>query len=77
MAAICIFMTIWGTKLCMSTWNQFMAALPDLRVGVTYLPIPVGGLLTLIFVVEKLLLGDQSKRRVVQFDLVEESEGAV
>ncbi|MNJ82292.1 hypothetical protein D3C77_815970 [compost metagenome] len=53
-----------------------MAALPDLRVGVTYLPIPVGGLLTLIFVLEKLLLGDQSKRRVVQFDLVEESEGA-
>lgn len=40
MAAICIFMTIWGTKLCMSTWNQFMAALPDLRVGVTYLRSP-------------------------------------
>jgi len=76
MAMICIFMTIWGAKLCMSTWNQFMSALPDLRVGVTYLPIPVGGLLTLIFVLEKLLLGDQSKRRVVQFDLVEESEGA-
>jgi len=77
MALICIFMTIWGFKLCMSTWNQFMASLPGLRVGVTYLPIPVGGLLTLVFVLEKLLLGDQSKRRVVQFDLVEESEGAV
>ncbi|UZE21685.1 TRAP transporter small permease [Pseudomonas sp. B21-056] len=76
MAMICIFMTIWGAKLCMSTWNQFMSALPTLRVGITYLPIPVGGLLTLIFVLEKLLLGDQSKRRVVQFDLVEESEGA-
>jgi len=35
----------------------------------------VGGLLTLVFVLEKLLLGDQSKRRLVQFDLVEESEG--
>jgi len=75
MATVCLFMTIWGTKLCLSTWNQFMAALPSLRVGITYMPIPVGGLLTLIFVLEKLLLGDQSNRRVVRFDLVEESEG--
>lgn len=76
MATICVFMTVWGTKLCLSTWNQFMSALPTLRVGITYMPIPVGGLLTLIFVLEKLLLGDQSNRRVVRFDLVEESEGA-
>ncbi|MOA61748.1 hypothetical protein D3C78_1869640 [compost metagenome] len=53
-----------------------MSAIPTLRVGITYMPIPVGGFLTLIFVLEKLLLGDQSKRRVVQFDLVEENEGA-
>lgn len=76
MATICLFMTIWGAKLCMSTWNQFMSALPTLRVGVTYMPIPIGGLLTLVFVLEKLLLGDQNNRRVVRFDLVEESEGA-
>lgn len=76
MATICLFMAVWGTKLCMSTWNQFMSALPTLRVGITYMPIPVGGVLTLIFVLEKLLLGDQSNRRVVRFDLVEESEGA-
>ncbi|OYP96060.1 TRAP transporter permease DctQ [Pseudomonas mandelii] len=76
MATICLFMAIWGTKLCLSTWNQFMSAMPTLRVGITYMPIPIGGLLTLIFVLEKLLLGDQSNRRVVRFDLVEESEGA-
>ena len=76
MATICLFMTIWGTKLCLSTWNQFMSAMPTLRVGISYMPIPIGGLLTLIFVLEKLLLGDQSNRRVVRFDLVEESEGA-
>ncbi|MBC9000003.1 MULTISPECIES: TRAP transporter small permease [unclassified Pseudomonas] len=76
MATICLFMTIWGTKLCLSTWNQFMSALPTLRVGITYMPIPIGGALTLIFVLEKLLLGDQSNRRVVRFDLVEENEGA-
>lgn len=76
MGIICLFMTIWGTKLCLSTWNQFMSAMPTLRVGITYMPIPVGGALTLIFVVERLLLGDQSNRRVVRFDLVEENEGA-
>ncbi|NWA00979.1 TRAP transporter small permease [Pseudomonas gingeri] len=76
MATICLFMTIWGAKLCASTWNQFMSALPTLRVGITYMPIPMGGGLTLIFVLEKLLLGDQSQRRVVRFDLVEENEGA-
>ncbi|OOV94795.1 TRAP transporter small permease [Pseudomonas sp. MF4836] len=76
MATMCLFMAIWGTKLCLSTWNQFMSALPTLRVGITSMPIPVGGFLTLIFVLEKLLLGDQSQRRVVRFDLVEENEGA-
>ncbi|MCU0074274.1 TRAP transporter small permease [Pseudomonas koreensis] len=76
MATICLFMTIWGSKLCLSTWNQFMSAMPTLRVGITYMPIPLGGALTLVFVLEKLLLGDQSNRRVVRFDLVEESEGA-
>lgn len=76
MALICLFMAVWGFKLCLTTWNQFVAALPDLRVGMTYAPIPIGGVLTLIFVLEKLLLGDQSHRRVVQFDLVEENEGA-
>jgi TRAP-type C4-dicarboxylate transport system permease small subunit len=42
----------------------------------TYAPIPIGGVLTLVFVLEKLLLGDQSHRKVVRFDLVEENEGA-
>ena len=76
MGTICVFMTIWGAKLCLSTWNQFMSAIPTLRVGITYMPIPIGGVLTLVFVVEKLLFGDQSNRKVVRFDLVEENEGA-
>ncbi|BAN46358.1 TRAP transporter small permease [Metapseudomonas resinovorans] len=76
MALICLFMAVWGAKLCATTWNQFVAALPGLRVGLTYAPIPIGGALTLVFVLEKLLLGDQSHRRVVRFDLVEENEGA-
>jgi len=75
MVAICIFMVWYGAKLCITTWNQFLASLPGVRVGMTYAPIPVGGVLTLVFVLEKLLLGDQSHRKVVCFDLPEENEG--
>jgi len=75
MVGVCVFMTWYGFKLCVTTWNQYMASLPSVRVGMSYAPIPVGGVLTLIFVLEKLLLGDQSQRKVVRFDLVEENEG--
>ena len=51
--------------------------MPGLRVGISYLPIPLGGIVTLIFVLEKLVLGDQSHRRAVRFDIVEASEEAV
>jgi TRAP-type C4-dicarboxylate transport system permease small subunit len=76
MALVCIFMAIKGLKLCMNTWNQVVGEMPGLRVGISYLPIPIGGVLTLAFVLERLFLGDQSHRRVVRFDVVEESEGA-
>ncbi|MFF7062005.1 TRAP transporter small permease subunit [Pseudomonas sp. NPDC008258] len=76
MILVCVFMTYYGTKLCITTWNQFLASLPGVRVGMTYAPIPVGGVLTLVFVLEKLLLGDQSHRKVVRFDQLEENEGA-
>jgi TRAP-type C4-dicarboxylate transport system permease small subunit len=76
MALVCLFMAVKGAKLCLNTWNQFLGEMPSLRVGISYLPIPIGGVLTLVFVLEKLFLGDQSHRRVVRFDLVEESEGA-
>ncbi len=76
MALVCVFMAVKGFKLCANTWNQFLGEMPGLRVGISYLPIPIGGVLTFFFVLEKLFLGDQSHRRAVRFDLVEESEGA-
>lgn len=76
MAVVCLFMAVKGWKLCMTTWNQYLGEMPSVRVGISYLPIPIGGVITLIFVLEKLFLGDQSHRRAVRFDLVEESEGA-
>ena len=68
MIAISLFMLFYGGKLCLETMNQSLPALPWLPVGWTYAPVPVGGLFTLIFVLEKMLLGDQHQRAVVVFD---------
>jgi TRAP-type C4-dicarboxylate transport system permease small subunit len=57
MAAVGLFMMNWGYGLCMTTWNQSIAEFPSLSVGVTYLPIPLGGFCLLLFVIERLLIG--------------------
>ena len=56
-ALVSLFMVIWGARLVGTTWHQSIAEFPALSVGVTYLPIPIGGALTLLFVVERLLIG--------------------
>ncbi|MBK5204379.1 MAG: TRAP transporter small permease [Polaromonas sp.] len=68
MAIVCLFVMVWGMKLVLETMGQSLADLPWLPVGLTYLPLPVGGLLTLVFVLEKTFLGSQSHRAVVSFD---------
>jgi TRAP-type C4-dicarboxylate transport system permease small subunit len=55
--AMGVFMAVWGETLCETTWNQSIAEFPALSVGVTYLPIPLGGVCLLLFVVERLLIG--------------------
>jgi TRAP-type C4-dicarboxylate transport system permease small subunit len=55
MLATNLFMLIWGVKLCQTTWFQSTAEFPLLAVGVAYLPIPIGGALTALFVIERLL----------------------
>jgi TRAP-type C4-dicarboxylate transport system permease small subunit len=57
MAAMGIFMMDWGYSLCATTWDQSIAEFPALSVGVTYLPIPLGGFCLLLFVIERLLIG--------------------
>ncbi|MGH8799754.1 MAG: TRAP transporter small permease [Casimicrobiaceae bacterium] len=51
------FMTIKGIGLVEATWSNTIADFPSLSVGVTYLPIPIGGAILLLFVVERLTLG--------------------
>jgi TRAP-type C4-dicarboxylate transport system permease small subunit len=57
MALVSLFMVVWGAQLVAATWHQVIAEFPFLSVGVTYLPIPIGGAVTLLFVVERLLIG--------------------
>jgi TRAP-type C4-dicarboxylate transport system permease small subunit len=57
LAGIALFMVVWGTKLVFATWHQVIAEFPALSVGITYLPIPLGGAVTLLFIVERLAIG--------------------
>jgi TRAP-type C4-dicarboxylate transport system permease small subunit len=57
MIAICLFMVGYGAQLSRALWHQSIAEFPGLSVGLTYLPIPLGGLFTLLFIAERLWLG--------------------
>ena len=56
-ALIATFMIVWGELLVEVTWHNTIPDFPGLSVGVTYLPIPVGGACLLLFIVERIFLG--------------------
>ena len=55
MVVINVFMLVWGIELVKVTWNQVIAEFPIVSVGVSYLPVPIGGAITALFVIERLL----------------------
>ena len=57
MALIALFMIVWGARLVDTTWQNSIADFPALSVGVTYLPIPLGGAILLLFVIERVIIG--------------------
>jgi TRAP-type C4-dicarboxylate transport system permease small subunit len=57
MALIALFMIWWGKSLVEVTWQNTIAEFPFLSVGVTYLPIPIGGACLLLFIIERVWLG--------------------
>lgn len=68
LAAVAAFMAWFGAKLVMETMGQSISEIPWMPVGITYLPVPVGGIITLVFVIEHLLCGSQAGRAVVTYD---------
>jgi len=74
MIATALFMLVYGAQLCITTWHQSISDFPGLSVGLTYMPIPLAGALTLLFIVERIWLGDPPKSDVMYSDQAAELE---
>jgi len=74
MLLIAGFMLVYGAHLCYVTRGNTIAEFPSLSTGVVYLPIPLGGLLTLLFIVEKIWLGEPPADDVMYSDAPAELE---
>lgn len=57
MLATNLVVLIWGIKLVQATWHQSIAEFPLVSAGMAYLPIPVGGALTVLLVIERFVTG--------------------
>jgi TRAP-type C4-dicarboxylate transport system permease small subunit len=58
MLSVNLFLLWYGILLVQKTWFQTIAEFPLVSVGVTYLPVPIGGIITLLFIVERFLIGN-------------------
>jgi TRAP-type C4-dicarboxylate transport system permease small subunit len=74
MGLTALFMLIWGAQLVRTTWYQVISEFPALSVGVTYLPLPIGGFLTLLFIVERVWVGEPPPTSVMFRDQAEALE---
>jgi TRAP-type C4-dicarboxylate transport system permease small subunit len=52
-----LFMLWYGIALVQTTWYQVIADFPIVSTGVAYLPVPIGGAIVLLFVIERLWKG--------------------
>jgi len=68
MASTCLFMVVWGGELVRMTFHQVIAEFPVLSVGLTYAPLPLGGFITLLFIIERLWLGEPPPTSIMYRD---------
>ena len=73
-ALTALFMLGYGFQLCLVTWHQTMAEFPALKQGIVYMPIPLAGLLTLLFLIERVWAGDPPKTSLMYSDQAAELE---
>ena len=74
MAAIALFMLGYGVQLCIVTRYSTIAEFPWLSVAFVYMPIPVAGLLTLLFLIERVWVGDPPPTSIMYRDQATELE---
>ena len=67
--ATALFMIFYGIQLCIITHFQSMAEFPWLSVAYVYAPIPVSGLVTLLFLIERVWIGTPPKTSVMYRDV--------
>src|SRR5688572_8009337 len=66
MLATNLFMLWWGTRLVDATWHQSIAEFPIVSVGVSYLPVPVGGAIICLFAIERLWTGELFREPTIE-----------
>lgn len=69
-----LFMLVYGVRLCQVTWLQTMAEFPGLKQGIVYMPIPIAGALTLLFLIERVWVGDPPPTSIMFSDQAAELE---
>jgi len=74
MTATAGFMLYYGGDLCWIVRTSTMAEFPGVSQGLVYLPIPVAGLLTLLFIFEKLWVGEPPRTSIMYSDEATELE---
>jgi TRAP-type C4-dicarboxylate transport system permease small subunit len=52
-----LFLLVYGIRLVQATWYQVIADFQVISVGVSYLPVPLGGGIVSLFVIERLWTG--------------------
>ncbi|MDR9890105.1 TRAP transporter small permease [Pseudenterobacter timonensis] len=65
MLLISLILFWYSFWLCVELWEQPVAEFPILTSGESYLPLPVGSAILILFVMERLLFGSQEHRPVV------------
>ena len=58
MLATNLFLLWYGISLVQRTWYQSIAEFPAVSVGVSYLPVPIVGFITILFIIERVLKAD-------------------
>lgn len=74
MGAVALFMLGYGVQLCIVTRFSTIAEFPWLSVAYVYMPIPIAGLLTLLFLIERVWVGDAPQTSFMFSDQAAELE---
>jgi TRAP-type C4-dicarboxylate transport system permease small subunit len=74
MAVTALFMIGYGIHLCVITQFSTMAEFPWLSVAWVYSPIPISGMITLLFLIERVWIGSPPPTSVMYRDQAAELE---